>query len=166
VIDHSLIEFNSNIFKTMKKVMNKGFTLIELLVVIAIIGILAAIVLSALGDARGRAKHVSAKASISQVRAQAEIFYLDNGNSYGTGTGTTSNSAYSSSGASHLCTDADIERLAGAAVSEGATVSCRAAASTYTMSMSIPVGGNTLNFCVDSSGNATEAAPTTAGTVC
>lgn len=60
----------------------KGFTLIELLVVIAIIGILATVVLSSLGSARGSANDAKTKAQISGARAQAEIFASGNNGSY------------------------------------------------------------------------------------
>jgi prepilin-type N-terminal cleavage/methylation domain-containing protein len=69
----------------MKKFMNrtaKGFTLIELLVVIAIIAILSTIVLASLGTARQRARDTRAKSELSQMRAQAELFFTNGNNTF------------------------------------------------------------------------------------
>ena len=52
-----------------------GFTLIELLVVIAIIGLLAAVVLAAVGTARRKGVDTAVKSQMHNARTQAEFWY-------------------------------------------------------------------------------------------
>jgi general secretion pathway protein G len=61
------------------KLSNKAFTLIELLVVIAIIGILAAIVLAALGVTKNKGNDAKRISEIRQIRNALDIYYLSNG---------------------------------------------------------------------------------------
>ncbi|OQX71636.1 hypothetical protein B6D52_00775 [Candidatus Parcubacteria bacterium 4484_255] len=55
----------------------KGFTLIELLVVVAIMGMLAALAVVALNNARQRARDARRVSDIKQIQTALELYFLD-----------------------------------------------------------------------------------------
>jgi len=72
-----------------KNLVERGFTLIELLVVIAILGILAGVVVFAVGGITDRGKNSACKSEVSTVQTAVEAFYAKTG-AYPTGTGYAS----------------------------------------------------------------------------
>ncbi len=133
---------------------NKGFTLIELLVVIAIIGILSSVVLASLTTARSRGQAASVQSQLSNMRAQAELYYSTNGNDYGA---TVANAACSTAGADLFGTDTNsLKNLVDGVVAvagTGVKTACTASATTWAVAAIDPsVSAGTQAFCVDSTG--------------
>ncbi len=127
----------------MKK--NKGFTLIELLVVIAIIGILASVVLASLNSARQKGADAAIKSNLNNARAQAELFYDSNGQSYDNGTQavcTTTAADGATLGIANMITGA---------TNAGGTVTCADEAGAW-IAYSTMKSDTTHVYCVDSAG--------------
>lgn len=127
----------------MKK-FTKGFTLIELLVVIAIIGILSSVVLASLNTARDKGANAAAKANLNNARAQAELFYDDNGRTYTT-----------------VCTAGTNNISANVAAADGAVTGAAVCFDTAAgWAVEVDLNSPEGFYCVDSSGVATTTGST------
>lgn len=136
-------------FKTTNKVSmsnRKGFTLIELLVVIAIIGILASVVLASLNTARAKGADAAIKSNLNNARAQAELFYDNNGQSY--------------SGVCAAGTGTIAQFKTGAENAGSADVDCAYDATPDGWALQAQLKTSTSYYCVDSTGQATTTTAT------
>ncbi len=140
-----------------KQLFSRGFTLIELLVVIAIIGILAAVVIGSLNDARSGGQNASIQQTVTNLRSQAEIFYNNAGGFSYTGlcaadpidTGIQA-AVDIVNGAAYPDTDGASAATNDPTTEANRSAQCVANASAY--QITTPLAGGTGFWCVDSTG--------------
>lgn len=150
-----------------------GFTLIELLIVIAIIGVLSAVVLSALNSARGKGTDAAIKSSLDNGRSQAELFYDSNSNNYVITAGGTTDVCSATASVNGVKGLYSFMQSAQQAYGPGLTlnsnlstggasskITCHASAA-LGWALEAPLKNTTGFYCVDSTGKATT---TTTGT--
>ncbi len=113
--------------------MKKGFTLIELLVVIAIIGILSSVVLASLNSARAKGSDAAVKSGLANMRAQAELYYDGNTQSY-----------------LGVCTEPQFAAMLASATTTGGSGACFDDANSWAASAALKGAGGF--WCVGNSG--------------
>ena len=129
--------------------LKRGFTLIELLVVIAIIGILSSVVLASLNTARQKGTDAKIQSELRSIAVNAEIYYDNNANTYGTATNTSCTAgifASTNPNIAQIITDLT-------AAAPGANPVCHSSASMFAISHAL-TASTTQHFCVDNTGKA------------
>lgn len=121
----------------------RGFTLIELLVVIAIIGILASVVLASLNSARDKGADAAVKSNVTNARAQAELFYNNQGGN------TYTNVCTAAGGIATMVAGADSANAGG--TSPEGTTECYSDANEWVFGADLPSTSGEF-FCADYTG--------------
>ncbi len=149
---------------------NFGFTLIELLVVVVIIGIIAAVVLASLNDARTKGGDAAIKSNLANIRGQAELLFSNWGVYAIDASPTYFNLAQCASTADTLFADPYVWAQISGAYTAGAGVAstmCYSSAVAWAVAVQLKTGGTAGDatpdsWCVDSTG-ASRAYAWTAG---
>ena len=138
----------------MKLHSSRGFTLIELLVVIAIIGVLSAVVLASLNTARSKGSDAAIQSDLGTIKSQAEIFYGDTSNSYGT---AVANNSCAATVGTLFAEKTIAQAIAGADTANGTTgsITCNSTAKAYAVQAQL-VNDDTKYWCIDSVGSSKE----------
>ncbi len=127
---------------------NNGFTLIELMIVIAIIALLSTVVLSALNSARTRGFDASVKSNLSNIRPQADLYYDNNGTSYGTFVAASCPATVTAG--SVFSNQNIISGIANALLAGGNGTRCVASDTAYAIAVGLKTAGQ--SWCIDSLG--------------
>lgn len=127
----------------MKSNSSRGFTLVELLVVIAIIGILTSVVLVSVSTANKRGKDAVVQSDLSEVRAQAQLYYNTN-SGYGVAGGCgTAGTVFSDTKVAAQIAAAEL-------ANGGRVVFCNTDGADYVVYSELSTAGT--YYCVDSNG--------------
>ncbi len=126
----------------------RGFTLIELLVVIAIIGILSSVVLASLNTARSKGTDAKIQSEIRSIAVNAEIYYDNNSNSYG----TTVAASTSCNAGIFASTNPNISQIITDLKQATSASDPTCAASSTAWAVFHPMTSTTNGFCMDSTG--------------
>lgn len=138
----------------------RGFTLIELLIVVAIIGIIAAIVTIALGNAKKSGQDSAVQSNLHTVINQAELFFADN-NSYlpvgGSDFDVAACPDYNATGSNMFEVDQAMADAITEASANGSGNACANSANSWGVAIGL-LSASGQSWCVDSSGIAKSVA--------
>ena len=139
----------------MHTIRSKGFTLIELLVVIAIIGVLSAVVLASLNTARSKGNDAAIESNLATIQTQAELYYSNNTNSYGTAAASATTGLALASGSGNMFVgDTTVNKAVNSALSASGVAGVYAVGvNGQTYAIAIPLKTNSAtSWCIDSTG--------------